>query len=180
MSFRTALVLLVVLVQVLGSTTVDAQPTLNGTVRDRGGSVLPGVTVKATGPALDEPRTAVTDREGRYAFGDLAHGTYTITFTLPGFVETSRSDIALPAGAAHSVDVVMRVGSLAETVVVRGQRPGEAPTPRDQPPATCTLKVLPVDPSPDPDILREPDATTDFTIKSVPPPCEPSHRLPAR
>ena len=63
-----------------------AQATIAGDVKDTSGAVLPGVTVEATSPALIEKvRTAVTDGNGRYRIEDLRPGTYTVTFTLPGF-----------------------------------------------------------------------------------------------
>ena len=48
--------------------------------------MLPGVTVEAASPALIEKvRTVVTDASGRYKITELRPGTYTVTFTLPGF-----------------------------------------------------------------------------------------------
>jgi hypothetical protein len=58
---------------------------------------------------LAEPRTALTNLEDRYSFGDLPDGTYTMTFTLPGFVETTRSDIVLPDAAESPLDVALLV-----------------------------------------------------------------------
>lgn len=55
-------------------------------VRDASGGVLPGVTVEAASPALIERvQTAVTDGAGVYQIINLRPGTYTVTFTLPGF-----------------------------------------------------------------------------------------------
>ena len=57
-----------------------------GSVTDETGGVLPGVTVEATSPALIEGvRTTVTDGAGLYTITALRPGTYTVTFTLPGF-----------------------------------------------------------------------------------------------
>jgi hypothetical protein len=165
MARRSSLLVLVVLVQLFGTSKLDAQRALSGTARDAGGAVLPGVSVSAAGPALSEPRSSATDGEGRYSFGDLPDGTYALTFTLPGFVETTRPGVVLPAAAASPVDVVMRVGPIAETIVLRG--PGWT--------ATCTMRVVPGDPSIDPEMLKEPDATRDYTIKTLPPPCRASH-----
>jgi Carboxypeptidase regulatory-like domain len=155
--------------------------TLSGAVRDTGGSVLPGVSVRATGPALAGPRSALTNLEGRYSFGDLPDGTYTVTFTLPGFVETTRSDIVLPEAAESPLDVVMRVGQLAETItILRGPLPGVRLNPKEPPAATCSMRVIPVDPSIDQKMLKEPDTTKNYTIQIVPPPCQPSHPAQVR
>src|SRR5262245_13956158 len=63
-----------------------AQAVIAGTVRDTSGAILPGVTVEASSPALIEKvRTAVSDGTGQYRVEDLRPGTYSVTFTLPGF-----------------------------------------------------------------------------------------------
>src|SRR5215475_627029 len=69
---------------------------ISGTVKDTTGAVLPGVTVEASSPALIEKvRTATTDAEGQYRIVDLRPGTYTVTFTLPGFSAAKREGIEL-------------------------------------------------------------------------------------
>src|SRR5678815_2892173 len=63
-----------------------AQASLTGVVKDSSGAVMPGVTVEAASPALIEKvRSAVTDAAGLYRIVDLRAGTYSLTFTLPGF-----------------------------------------------------------------------------------------------
>ena len=60
--------------------------SIAGVVTDTTGAVLPGVTVEAASPALIEgSRSVVTDGSGRYAIVELRPGTFTVTFTLPGF-----------------------------------------------------------------------------------------------
>ena len=180
MARRSSLLLLAVLIQLLGPTRLDAQRTLSGVVRDTGDAILPGVSVRATSPALAEPRDALTNLEGRYSFGDLPDGIYTLTFALPGFVETTRSDIALPFAGERPLDVIMRMGSLEETVtILRGPRTGGPLNPQG-PRATCTMRVMPVDPSIDQQMLKEPDTTKNYTLQVVPPPCQASHPAPAR
>jgi len=67
-----------------------------GTVKDSSGAVLPGVTVEAASPALIEKvRSVVTDEQGEYRIVELRPGTYTVTFTLPGFVVIRREGIEL-------------------------------------------------------------------------------------
>ena len=73
-----------------------AQGALTGTVRDESGGVLPGVTVEAASPVLIEKvRTAVTDGAGQYRITGLNPGSYSLTFTLPGFSVVKRDGIEL-------------------------------------------------------------------------------------
>ena len=74
--------------------------------------MLPGVTVEAASPALIEKvRTVVTDGQGQYKIIDLRPGTYTVTFTLPGFSTVKREGIELTAGFTADVNADLRVGS---------------------------------------------------------------------
>jgi hypothetical protein len=101
-----------------------ATGTIAGAVRDTSGAVMPGVTVEASSPALIEKvRTVVTDDQGLYKIIDLRPGTYTVTFTLPGFNTVRREGFELSASFTATVDAEMRVGSVEETVTVSGQSP---------------------------------------------------------
>src|SRR4051812_46082577 len=75
-----------------------AQSSITGTARDTSGAVLPGVTVEASSPVLIEKvRSVPTDEGGLYRLLDLRPGTYTVTFSLPGFATMRREGIDLPA-----------------------------------------------------------------------------------
>jgi hypothetical protein len=101
-----------------------AQASMTGVVTDASGGVLPGVTVEASSPDLIEKvRSAVTDAAGRYRIVDLRPGTYTATFTLPGFSTARREGIALAGAFTATVDAQLSVGALQETVVVTGESP---------------------------------------------------------
>src|SRR5687768_13480440 len=56
-----------------------------GKVTDASGGVLPGVTVTVTGPALQQPLTAVSSESGTYQFPAVPIGTFTVTFELASF-----------------------------------------------------------------------------------------------
>ena len=101
-----------------------AQAVIAGTVRDPSGAVLPGVTVEATSPALIEKvRSAVTDGTGQYRVEDLRPGTYTVTFTLPGFNTFKREGIELTGSFTATINAELKVGALTETIVVSGESP---------------------------------------------------------
>src|SRR3989441_4391767 len=114
----------VFLVFVPAVTGAQTGAALTGIVTDSSGAVLPGVTVEARSPALIEQlRSAVTDEGGRYRIVDLRPGTYTVTFTLPGFTTVTRDGIELSGTFIATVNVELRVGSLQETVTVTGETP---------------------------------------------------------
>src|SRR6188474_75262 len=95
---------------VLLPSLATAQGTLTGTVRDQSGSVLPGVTVEASSPALIEKvRSAVTDSAGQYR--------------IPGFTTGTRTAIELSGSSTLTIPVDLRVGSLTETLTVTGETP---------------------------------------------------------
>ena len=121
---RNALKSLALLVVLLLPATVFAQASLTGTVRDGSGGVLPGVTVEASSPALIEKvRSAVTDGSGQYRIVDLRPGTYSLTFTLPGFSTVKRDGIELTGSQTLTIPVELRVGGLEETITVTGESP---------------------------------------------------------
>ena len=95
-----------------------------GGVSDDTGGVLPGVTVEAASPALIEQiRTVFTDGEGRYNVTALPPGTYSVTFTLPGFSTIIREGVELTAGFTANIDTEMQVGGIEETITVTGASP---------------------------------------------------------
>ena len=97
---------------------------IGGTVTDTTEGVLPGVTVEARSPALiEQVRTAVTDGSGQYQIIALETGSYTVTFTLPGFSTLVREGVELSTGFTANVDAQLAVGALEETVTVTEASP---------------------------------------------------------
>ena len=101
-----------------------AQATITGVARDASGAVLPGVTVDAASPVLIEKvRSVLSDSTGQYRIVDLRPGSYSVTFTLPGFTTVKRDGIVLSGDFVATVNGDLRVGSLEETVTVTGASP---------------------------------------------------------
>ncbi|MGQ0733789.1 MAG: carboxypeptidase regulatory-like domain-containing protein [Acidobacteriota bacterium] len=120
---RRALIVAVSFV-LLVPVTVAAQSSIAGRVTDNTGGALPGVTVQAASPALIEgTRVAISDGNGRYEIVDLRPGLYTVTYTLSGFNTHVREEIQLPADFLMTLNIVMSVGAIEETVTVTGQSP---------------------------------------------------------
>ncbi|MBZ5556380.1 MAG: carboxypeptidase-like regulatory domain-containing protein [Acidobacteriia bacterium] len=110
---------------VLLANAASAQTSvIAGTVKDASGAVLPGVTVEVASPALIEKvRTATTDGTGQYKITNLVTGTYTVTFTLPGFSTVKRENVELTSDFTATISADLKVGSLEETITVAAESP---------------------------------------------------------
>jgi len=119
-----SVVMCVLLLPQAASAQGDTASGFTGVARDASGGVLPGVTVEAASPALIEKvKVAITGGDGRYNIIDLRPGTYSVTFTLPGFSVFRRDGIVLGAGFTAQVNADMTVGTVEETITVTGESP---------------------------------------------------------
>jgi hypothetical protein len=116
--------LMFVAVMIFMPTAVFAQGSITGVVKDATGAVLPGVTVEAASPALiEKTRTTISGEQGEYRLVDLHAGTYSVTFTLPGFSTVVREGVELTGAFTASVNAELRIGGVEETITVSGQSP---------------------------------------------------------
>src|SRR5688572_27177414 len=113
------------LVLLLTCAPLFAQATaeLNGRVADESGAVLPGVTATATQTATGFARTAVTDGNGVYTMPNLPTGPYRLEVSLQGFRTYVQTGIVLQVAAAPTINAVLAVGNLEETVAVEAAAP---------------------------------------------------------
>lgn len=105
----------------LGSSLLWAQYTtasLNGTVRDETGGVLPGAEVAVSHLETGFTDRKVSDEKGSYLFPRLPTGRYRLTVELPGFRTYVQSGIVLAVNQVATQNVVLQVGEIAEQVTV--------------------------------------------------------------
>src|SRR2546426_1872620 len=96
---------------------------LTGTVKDTSGGVLPGVTITAKNIATNESRTTVTAADGLYRLSNLPRGTYEVSAELQGFRTLRQSDVLLTVGDTVRLDFPLDVGTVSESITVKGQSP---------------------------------------------------------
>lgn len=101
---------LVIAQQLLGS--------VEGTVTDSSGAVVPGVQVNLTSPSTGLVRTTSTHGDGAYRLDELPAGTYVLTFTKEGFETDRHSQIIVHATRTTTVAVQLKPGKVSETVQV--------------------------------------------------------------
>src|SRR4051812_948779 len=93
--------------------------TLNGTVADASGAVIPGAAVTVKRADTGVSTEAVTNTEGQFTIPALNAGTYTVTVSLSGFKTVTLNNVVLNAGVPAGVKVTMEVGGIEEQVVVQ-------------------------------------------------------------
>src|SRR5438045_165117 len=78
--------------------------TINGTVTDQTGAVVPNARVQVTSTATGQGKTATTDGEGRYTVPFLQPGGYKVTVEAQGFAKAVRSGVTLEVAQTAALD----------------------------------------------------------------------------
>jgi hypothetical protein len=101
-----------------GSFAQETTATLQGTVTDASGAVLPGVTVRVTNLATNTSRETRTDAAGSYSIPFIPAGDYTLTASLAGFQSQKVDRLTLQVQQAARADFQLKVGDVNESVEV--------------------------------------------------------------
>jgi len=111
---------LTLLVQVapVSAQFAETTGTIQGTIRDATGGVIPGAEVGLSGETAAAGRTLTTDRVGYFRFAQLTAGKYTLTVTAAGFKKYIEKDILLDTGKRLTFEIEMQVGEVAAIVEV--------------------------------------------------------------
>ncbi len=113
----------VALVALVGPGPLSAQVggTISGYVQDQGGGAMPGATVTAESAGQQFVRSTTTNATGFFDFQALPRGTYLVKVVMSGFETQVQKDVEVSAGANVRLDYSLKVGGLAEEVVVSGR-----------------------------------------------------------
>lgn len=114
--FALAALLLAIAVPIAAATQAPASPA--GVVEDPSGRPLADATVRLSAMNSDAVFETRTDSSGNFQFPDVPAGDYLIAARSPGF-SSQRQRIHL-AGGAMTFSMRMAVGTLRETITVRG------------------------------------------------------------
>ena len=89
--------------------------TLEGTVRDPAGNLVPDATVLLENGGQPRPLETTTDAQGRFAFANLSPGLYTLRARKAGQADAIRDSIRLPFPEHKRLDVVMAASDRGKT-----------------------------------------------------------------
>src|SRR5262245_2777536 len=95
-----------------------ANGSIEGTISDTSGGVLPGVTVTITNVDTGAERTVITNDRGLFRAPLLPLGTYRVVAELQGFKKFEQTGIQRSVGQTQLVNASLAVGTVSETTTV--------------------------------------------------------------
>jgi hypothetical protein len=100
--------------------TQSTTGTIQGTVIDANGAVVPGANVEIKNLDTNLSRSLTTDDEGRFISLALPPGNYSVTVSKQGFATTILERTTLTVGQALSIPFSLKISAVQETVTVTG------------------------------------------------------------
>ena len=117
---RLGLLSLAVFLCALPGLSQQTLGSINGTVADPSGAVVPGATVTATNDAIGVSRSTVSGASGFYQIFNLPIGTYAVKVQREGFEVTEVKGIEVQEASAKTVNVSLKIGKTTDSVEVTG------------------------------------------------------------
>jgi Carboxypeptidase regulatory-like domain/TonB dependent receptor-like, beta-barrel len=126
LSGRAAALALLMLLGVAPAARAQSQATngsIEGTIVDASGALLPGVTVTVTNIDTGIDRVVMTNDKGLFRAPLLPLGTYKVAAELQGFKRFEKTGVTVSVGETAVVNAQLSVGAVNETVTVTGDSP---------------------------------------------------------
>jgi outer membrane receptor protein involved in Fe transport len=92
--------------------------SINGTVRDSTGSVIPEAVVVLRNVDTGVERQSLTNASGTYVFLNIIPGTYTLDTSKAGFSKTSLEPFTLVVNQTSTFDITLSLGAVQQSVTV--------------------------------------------------------------
>jgi len=93
--------------------------TINGTVTDATGAIVPGATISIHNPVSGYERTATSDSAGRYQFTNLPLNAYHMVVSEEGFA-SAVTDVEVRSSVPVTVNTHLQVGTASTEISVTG------------------------------------------------------------
>lgn len=119
----TTLIRMVILLALVTavSTAQEYRGRVQGTVRDTSEAVVPGATVTLENVNTGIIAKRTTDEAGRYIFGLVDPGSYSISVESAGFAKFVQEKVPIGARGDVTVDATLRAGNVREVVTVSAE-----------------------------------------------------------
>jgi hypothetical protein len=95
--------------------------SIQGTVTDPSGAVIPNASVSLTEASTHVTLTTKSTSTGTYVFPNIKVGTYSVNVVAPGFETYTSTGNVLEIGSSIAIDAKLTVGSADAKIVVRSE-----------------------------------------------------------
>ena len=119
----TIRVLFVLLAHTLTSQAQVSTASINGTVHDSSGAVMPGAEIVLHNVATGISSTSSTNNSGEYVIANIAPGAYTLRVSKTGFQSAQQSQFELVVNQTQTFDFTLSPGTAEQTVTVAAVAP---------------------------------------------------------
>ncbi len=117
-AFRLCLLISVCVPFSIGVFAQSDNGTINGSVMDPSGAVVPNATVTVKNQATGSERSATANEAGVYSITNIPPGGYTVTVVASGFKRFESTNNKLDPSSTLEVNATLQLGSATETVEV--------------------------------------------------------------
>ena len=118
LSLAISLTLTLLIAPAITAQTQITTGTIQGTVIDANGAVVPGASVEIKNLNTNFSRNLTTDDDGRFVAPLLQPGNYSVTVSKQGFATTVLESTALTVGQALTIPFSLKISSVEERVTV--------------------------------------------------------------
>src|SRR5438445_13184513 len=116
--FGITLFIALAMATVASSQTQITTGTIQGTVTDANGAVVPGANVEIKNLDTNLAKNLTTDEGGRFVALAMPPGRYSITVSKQGFATAVAESVDLTVGQAFNLPVAMKVSQVEERVTI--------------------------------------------------------------
>jgi outer membrane receptor protein involved in Fe transport len=121
--FSALLCVLLTLLCTAAVAQVGNQASLEGTVTDSSGAVVPNAAIKLTNTGTGAVFSGTSNDSGYFRFPVIPIGSYDLTANRDGFAAYAAKNIDVAVGAKINIPIALAVAGQKETVVVTGDLP---------------------------------------------------------
>src|SRR2546421_342646 len=113
-----SLLVILAIAPIVSSQTQITTGTIQGTVTDTNGAIVPGANVEIKNLETNLSRSLTTDEGGRFVALALPSGKYSVTVSKQGFATAVAEKLDLTVGQALNLPVTMKISQVEERVTI--------------------------------------------------------------
>jgi len=120
------LVLVAIATSLVTSVGLHAQAdtgSIQGTIKDQSGAVIPGAEVTLTNEGTNLSVTLTSGADGTYTFSPVKIGVYSVSAVAQGFAKAVQTHLTLDLQQQLVVDLTLKPGAVTQTIEVTGAAP---------------------------------------------------------